>query len=507
VTAGAAVRGKAWRPLAPPVPDFLSGLISSRSGQLLVCAFMGLILRAAAFGDPAIHIDEAFYFLVGIKMHEGFLPYVDIWDRKPFGLFALFYLMAGISRSVLSYQVLAWACASLTAFLIARLSLRWVSPTNALLAAACYQAGLVTFQGIGGQSPLFYNLLMVASAWLVIRSLPSLREGRTPAGTYVAMFLCGVAITMKQTTVFEAATFGLFVTYVLWSAEKDLQRVAPRASLFILAGAAPFCAIGLYYAVHGAWPEFWQAMVGSNLTKGSATLPQYVGRAVRLLVEIICFVFAAAIGLKLLKQTSEDRHVKAFLPLWLAAAVIGYFSVPNLYPHYALPVLPPLCLLAAIAFQNAAIGRALAVFPILSAFYLHSVDFQRHRQNAVEMERMAAVLREQTPRGTLLVFDAPPMLYALADLAPLSPLVFPNHLNHEIERDVSHLKTSEEMRRILAARPGSVVLSTKPRVKLFNRESWSLVKDYTRQRCTFATRATIREIGRRDTIAVYTNCG
>ena len=90
---------------------------------LLVCA---LIFRASTFGDPNIHLDEAFYFLVGQEMHHGLVPYVDIWDRKPLGLFLIFWAIAGISKHVIAYQLVATAFAAGTAFICAQIARRWI---------------------------------------------------------------------------------------------------------------------------------------------------------------------------------------------------------------------------------------------------------------------------------------------------------------------------------------------------------------------------------------------
>ena len=59
-----------------------------------------LALRFSTFGDTNLFVDDVFYFLVGQRMHEGVLPYVDVWDRKPLGLFAIYWAIAAISTSV-----------------------------------------------------------------------------------------------------------------------------------------------------------------------------------------------------------------------------------------------------------------------------------------------------------------------------------------------------------------------------------------------------------------------
>ncbi len=140
----------------------------SHAADLAACFAFALLLRIATFGDPNIHMDEAFYFFVGLEMHEGAVPYVDIWDRKPAGLFILYCALAGISGSVLSYQIAAWIAAGYTAWVIAQIVYRFGPRIAGLLAAACYIALLLPLNGHGGQTPVFYNALVASAVWLVL---------------------------------------------------------------------------------------------------------------------------------------------------------------------------------------------------------------------------------------------------------------------------------------------------------------------------------------------------
>ena len=67
------------------------------------------------FGDTNYFNDEYFYFQAGMRMHDGLLPYVDIWDRKGPGLFLTYWLTAFFSRSVIAYQPAALLSAAATA--------------------------------------------------------------------------------------------------------------------------------------------------------------------------------------------------------------------------------------------------------------------------------------------------------------------------------------------------------------------------------------------------------
>jgi hypothetical protein len=80
-----------------------------------------LALRCSTFGNPGLGVDEQFYLLVGKFMHQGVLPYVDVWDRKPLGLFLLYGLFASLPNPVIGFQIAASLFAAANAWVIARI--------------------------------------------------------------------------------------------------------------------------------------------------------------------------------------------------------------------------------------------------------------------------------------------------------------------------------------------------------------------------------------------------
>jgi hypothetical protein len=85
----AALPGRARVALLGNMGVRLRALAADKALVLLVYTLLALMLRAFTFGSPTIQIDEQFYLLVGDRMLHGALPFVDIWDRKPIGLFLI----------------------------------------------------------------------------------------------------------------------------------------------------------------------------------------------------------------------------------------------------------------------------------------------------------------------------------------------------------------------------------------------------------------------------------
>lgn len=462
-------------------------------------ALIAVALQAATFGDTNRHADELFYFLVGQRMHDGLLPYVDVWDRKPFGLFLVYYAIAAVSRSVLAYQLAACLAAGLTAWLIAAIVREFASWRGGLFAGLAYLLMLGPFEGATGQAPDFYNPLIAGAALLILRE-----RGALTGRTWLAMLLGGLALTIKQTSAVEAAYLGL---YTLWSARRDLPpfRLLRTALGFALVGALPMLAIAGGYALVGHWGEFWHAMVTSNLAKGRPS-----GEAHRLLGIALAaapLLLAALAGL----LGSGEGRARRFLAGWIGAALLGFLAVPNFYHHYFLPTLVPLAAASGLLFDRSRLRLPLLVALALYSFLWHA-PWRRDWALASlrSMDEIAALVRAhdraQNGRGGLLVFDGPAYLYALTGEGFLSPLVFPHHLNHAIETDVSHLRTAAEVGRILAKRPAVVVMAVTPSNRPVNANSRSRVLGYVRQNCRLAGVVDLAEGPFKTPIAVFGDC-
>lgn len=462
-----------------------------------------LALRCDTFGDPNLHGDEAFYATVGLAMHQGALPYVDIWDRKPFGLFALFWLFGGITAQPIGYQIGAMLCAAGTAWAIARMAARLLpgSVPAPLLAGSVYLLWLAPLQGYGGQSPVFYNLFIALAACLALRAAPNLRTGQSPRTAQGAMLLAGIGITIKTTALFEALFIGLFALWQLRAAALPVARMARIAATWALIGALPTLAIALAYGLLGHWAEYWQAMITANLNK-PPHWPSSQMRAGIMLLALAPVLLAAGIG-----WTMLPRPARAFVTGWLIAALLGLMANPNFYIHYAMPILVPLCLAAAGLLKRPLAGLATtAAITLLSISIAPPFRFAHTLASRAAMDRLVQAVQDHGGDGPLLVYDGPSQLYRLADKPLITPLVFPTHLSHAIERDVSHLSTLGETRRALEQRPDAVVMAITPRNQPVNAETQALVRGYIATHCRKVADIAVPERQRTDRIGVWGHC-
>lgn len=469
--------------------------------QFALLLAVAVVLRCDTFGDPNLHGDEVFYHQVGLAMHHGALPYVDVWDRKPFGLFLLFYLITAISPAPIAYQIVATLFAAATAWTIGLIARRWVELQGAVLAGVCYLLWLAPLQGFGGQSPVFYNLFITVGALLVLDALPQLGRGERPRRVLAAMVLGGCAITIKTTSFFEAGFLGLLCLSTLYRSGAGTAQTLRSGAVWALIGVAPTAAIALAYWADGHWSEYWHAMVTANVAKPSYW-PDLRFRALLMFIVMTPILIPAMLGL-----VAQGGEFRRFVLLWLGAALLGLLALPNFYGHYALPILVPLCVAASSCLERPGVGLAMTgLIAALSIWFAPIFQFAHTEQSRLAIDHMSRTIRAHRGNGRLFVYDGPPQLYQITDQQFLTPLVFPTHLSQLTEKDVSHLSALSETKRVLALRPTAVVVPIKPSNEPANMETRNLVLAYVGQNCRLVEVVQVPERLRQDFMAVWGDC-
>lgn len=439
------------------------------AAALLVVAF---ILRGRFFGDLVSHADEQFYLLVGDRMlHDHALPYVDIWDRKPVGLFLLFAAIRALGgNGVVEYQLVATLFAAGTAFLIGRWVLVRSGLVAALAAAIFYLFLIQKYLGFGGQAEVFVNLFSVAAGAIVHALLMRFhRDNRLTGdalfwGGAAAMLLSGIAVQIKTTAVFPGIALGLALLWLGWRRSGGLSRQAGAAAFWALVALAPSLLAAGYYYVHGHLDAFLFANFWSNALKGADHPTDIAQRNIDIAVAL-GLPFGAAVAVHLLRRwrglvDPAERVSVNFLLAWLASGVAAFLAVGLAYPHYAMLMMPMGCILVGYLARPRGIGWLFLAGVAAMSARIAWQDQQRYLANRQMSPNIAALAETIKPRlgdGCLYVYHGPPILYLLTESCLPTPFVFPTHLNSQPEAPALGIDPEAEVARILRSRPPVIV--------------------------------------------------
>ncbi|WP_066724699.1 hypothetical protein [Sphingomonas pituitosa] len=441
------------------------GAAAAALPRWLVLFATAVAVRAVTFGNPLVAVDEQFYWVTAQRMLHGAVPFVDIWDRKPVGLFLLYLPAAalGMPWGILAYQLMALACVVLTAGMIARISDRVGWQAGALPAALLYILMLNVVDGQGGQAPIFYNLLTIGAVALLLprptdRDGDPVRVGRN----LLAMLLIGLALQVKYTVLFEGLFFGLWLLRREAVLGAGLHHIARRGLGYAGMAMLPTLLAAATYAWLGQFDAWAYANFGSILDRRGDPFIDLVGAFFEVMVPLAPLLVLSGLGWARLRRGRAVTPAARLLMGWLIAAMVGLLVFGSWYPHYALPVLVPASLCCAATFaQDRRARRVIA--PALLAVALVAgtlcvVVAQAKRGNAAQLAAIADGIGHGS--GCLYVHSGNSMLYGATERCALSPWLFPDHLSREREDGALGIDQIAEVDRIFAQRPAVVVMRT-----------------------------------------------
>ncbi len=442
-------------------------------GMLLLLA--ALAIRAIQFGNPVIDFDEQFYLLVGDRILHGAVPFVDIWDRKPVGLYLIYSgarLLGG--DGVIAYQLLATAVAAGTAWLIARIAGRIAPAPGGIVAGLIYLIFLSANGGDGGQAPVFYNALTALAGLGVVRVIERPHFDRWSFATGCAvMAILGVAIQVKYTVVFEGIFFGLALMITAYRKGCPPVLVLGATAIWVMLALLPTGTAFLWYWWHGDSDAFMFANFQSVFMRVSSTGDDLSRRVRRILVRTVPMALpaiAACLYARKARNENGTQDVQRFVTCWVIvalAAVIGFGTYHN---HYALPLLLPLAIAGAHFYSRWFFtirwprSRRTLVIPVAALVALagillawHDISRTRRYRGTAEPTYAAANFMKSRMKGCIFVFNGDPIFYQLTQSCLPTPFVFTTLLSETRDAETLGIDPMQELRRVMASHPQFVV--------------------------------------------------
>ena len=444
----------------PPTSRPGSSVRDRRWTIALILLVVAIAARAQTFGNPVIGFDEQFYLLVGDRLLHGAIPYVDIFDRKPVGLFLIFAAARALGGDgFLQYKLVALVCVVATALLIHGIARAGAGRVAAISAAALYILWLNLMEGEGGQSPVFYNLPMTAAAALVLTAQRGGDPLRAGAG---AMLLVGIALQIKYSVVVEGIFFGCWLIALAWRAGHRGWRLGRSILVWIALAMLPTLAAFAVYAGIGQAQAFVFANILSTLAQGRAAMATQIAGLAAILGILALPLLFTLVGWRGRRRGGDEAARDRFLLGWLAASALGillYWRFAS--PHYAMPMLPPLMSLLARSIDTSRRrrigGLALALIGLIAGQAVLAISATRKggAQAAAAVARAARV----DGQGCIYVYDGYPALYMLTGSCLPTRWAFPGHLATRDESRAAALGVdpAREVRRILATQPVAII--------------------------------------------------
>ncbi len=427
---------------------------------LVLLAAFTVAVRSIWFGDPVADFDEQLYSFIGWRMQYGELPFVDWWDRKPFGLFAIYGLVHLLfGPSALAYQLVATGFAVASAWLTYFLSRRLVDRTAASFAGAIAVILLSAYGSYSGQSEIFFAPMMLGMAALLVD--PDHPHFTRRAA--IAMLLGGLALQVKYTVVPQCLFFGCWALWVEYRSgcRRGFGTLSAIAALFAAMGLLPTIAVGAFYAAIGEFDAFWFANFASFFERAAAPQGRW-GASHALGIAPLLVLAAGGIYAAFRIKRPEPFATWVFFVAWAVSTLATVLLPGTVYLYYYAALAAPAALVALPLLDS---RSPLRLWPaiVLSAIFLALLSLPDRRvQSLDERDALAALATAVAPHvgeeaDCLWIWDGPTALYRLANSCVPTRFVYPDHLNNALETAALEVDQVKEVARILSQAPGAIV--------------------------------------------------
>lgn len=450
---------------------------------VLLAGFIGLSLAIrlpfAFYAD--LNWDEALYRMMADSVLRGQPPYVEIWDRKPVGMFLILAtVQAAFGDGILALRIATAVSVGIGSYFLAAIGRTILSsaPAVGITAGCLYLFYSTRNGGDGTNAELFFEPLCLAGFWLLLQIRPRRSDGIGLA--FVAGLLMGAAFQVKYNAIFDIAAFGAMYLVLRMEgldavAIRNVIRIALAVGLGIV---APTGAVIAWYASVGAAEAFFSANFTANagMLAGAASplrldrLPYLLGQ-----MDVLTLGTAAAIVLgPLLADTAERRRAVLAIAIWLVAMALSLLFMRRFAGHFTLQVMPAMAMATAfVAVRLTAIlarGRVNprwigVLFCLLFMawigrgtlrLYSAALEVVQQRLQAgiphwgdVSLTAAAAIRSRLSPSDLIYVFSPTLEIYRALGHKPPTRFPFVEHL----WANYAPVDGLAELERILAQRP------------------------------------------------------
>ena len=266
----------------------------------LVAIMVLACLLRMNFWDQPLQTDEGIYGYMAWSMPHGLVPYKDIYDHKPPGIYLLYRLaFLFFEPTALSIKVFATIYTLGTVLALFFLAKNLAGNTAGYLAAllfAIFSCG-PKIEGGGVNTEIFMILPYTLAAYSLFRAVETNRR----RDFLLTGLWTGLATTIKQVAVVNLLWVGAYLSFRLWQERQSNAAVQTgKNGLLVLIGATlPWIPYGLYFYLKDALSQFFYWQVSYNLN--------YVAKGYQSIANYAVFNY----------QTKDIFHENGFL--WLLA--------------------------------------------------------------------------------------------------------------------------------------------------------------------------------------------
>ena len=440
--------------------------------------------------------DESTFIILASHFLDGHLPYLDLFELKPPGIFfALAGVMSTLGENLLAVRLFSAFCLLVSAVAGYAIAVRWTPPSVAGASMVVYSVLTCEIEFQGMLTEHLVLALIMPAFWLLVA-----RRDRMWATFLIGILLSAATLT-RTNIAYVVLALGAFYFWRFARPWPDVPRAAIVA--YGLGGALPLGSLMLTYWLAGGLDifllsTFWAPLHYASSQMGMAAAFQgQVANWMHYMRDLreTTFIFVPAtllIGTGLVayainRKAEMFRRDDGILILVLGATVLSILDGGTAYGHYVLQVLPVVILLAATGFatlKRQPLGTLLffgltilIVGAGLGRFGGDSIERIRKEFTGsaplTDLQRAANLINDDRCCGERVYAPNSHLLYWYLEQRPPSMVVHPGSLTHDATIGAlvaSGYLPDDEQQRVLEQDFGYIVIDPRAEVSWFSRE-------------------------------------
>jgi 4-amino-4-deoxy-L-arabinose transferase-like glycosyltransferase len=424
----------------------------SRWVNVIIIALV-VILRLPTLLPSLYNSDEGYYGIIASDTLDGGTFYRTAVDTKPPGIYYIYLAVFKVAgrNNLLAVHVLAILVVAATALVVRRLGAQvgddWAGAWSGIGYAVFVDAYLPG-------DTLAANTEIFASLFLSLSILAFL-QGERKAGwgwMFLSGALVGVATLIRQPS---AVTLGAMLAYLVYvwliPRSQSVGRVLAAGSGVVTGFIAVIAGLAWYYQwqgnLHDAYLWAWAFAV--RYVESETTFLYVLKRLVTVHLTVmlawgLLWYFGIRQIIEIIRSFRRRRAVpteQVLLIFWLVLSYLAIFIGWRFPGHYHLPVLPPLSILAGLAFSRFVAEQRRFPQPrwrwirtgIIGAAALPAIGFLVwafvvRTQTLRFLPIVQHIVKETTPNDRIFIWGSRPQLYSFSGRRMATRFVSCSHL-------------------------------------------------------------------------------
>ncbi|WP_386801766.1 hypothetical protein [Litorisediminicola beolgyonensis] len=437
------------------------------------------VTQGPTYFDETLDYDEQTFILMAASVLDGHLPYTQLIDNKPPGLFiVLAGAMALLGESWLAVRAFGDLCLVVLLILVFQYSKRFASVPAAGLASSVLALTTADFMWAHTSSEILAMVPLLGAFMLIDRDELTFRR-MALAGVLVA-----AAVLIRTNLAIVAVLLGVWLLFRVVRTGKGLAGVFGYG----LGGLSVLALLLAAYASAGALPNLWVAAVEVPLSY-SANQSSSSGVAYRFLLKLGFLIFVekpwlwvpyvALVALGIARSKRAGGRTVHVLFLWAAITFVALSILKSgtLYGHHMTQLLPLLTVASARGLDHVPLRTASAKFltlPIalgmiasVGLSLISTTNSVRSGKPLVghgDVANIAAIIQGDIEQGDTIWAIRAHILHHVLNVPPIYPvMVHPeNIVRDEIRRPIAEagFLPDDAFQRVVDSRPQFIIFDS-----------------------------------------------